>query len=166
MRNTTARRIVSLALAISVPLCAVPTAAADSIPNATKATDASVSESEIAAYLEELDNAQTDSEAQAALSNFLGEDNAARAIEENSASQPTHVPRGAGTFLTCVKGKASSDVRSVFDLNVVAAAIGQKNYAKAAAEAAKYLAKQGVKRNAASLVGMFAYWGWKCRGEW
>lgn len=74
--------------------------------------------------------------------------------------------RGAGTFLTCIKGKPSDNIKRVFDVNVVATAIGQKDYAKAAKEAVKYLAKQGIKKNAAALAGMFVYRGRQCHGSW
>ncbi|WP_282940519.1 hypothetical protein [Corynebacterium auriscanis] len=125
-----------------------------------------INEQALAQYFSEIDSAQTEEEAHDALANLLGEDAANQAIAENSASGHSISSRGAGTFLTCIKGKAADDIKSVFDINLVAAAIGQKDYVKAAKEAVKHLAKQGVKRNAVTLAGMFAYWGWQCRGSW
>jgi len=152
-------------LALALPLAASPVATAEP-PAAASAVTEDFDEVAAARYFEAVDNATNEDEARAALNDFLGADVAAQAIQENSARPGQITPRGAGTFLSCIKGKASDDVKSVFDVNVVAAAIGQKNYAKAAKEAVKYLAKQGVKRNAVTLAGMFAYWGFQCRGSW
>lgn len=158
-------RFAALALTLALPLAAAPVAAAET-PASTSAAAEVFDEAAAARYFEAVDNATSDDEARAALNDFLGADVAAQAIQENSARPGQITPRGAGTFLSCIKGKASDDVKSVFDINVVAAAIGQKNYAKAAKEAVKYLAKQGIKRNAAVLAAMFAYWGLQCRGSW
>lgn len=153
-----------MALIVTLPLAATPVAAAEN-PAAVKSTG-TVDEQALAQYFAKIDNAQTEREAHDALVDFLGKDAANQAIKENSAAGQSMSTRGAGTFLTCIKGKASDDIKSVFDINVVAATLGQKDYAKAAKEAVKYLAKQGIKRNAASLAAMFAYWGWQCRGSW
>ncbi|MGJ4092078.1 hypothetical protein [Corynebacterium macclintockiae] len=163
LRNTRIR-LATMALIVTLPLAAAPVAAAET-PAAVESAG-TVDEQALAQYFAKIDNAQTEKEAHDALVDFLGEDAANQAIKENSATGQSVSTRGAGTFLTCIKGKASDDIKSVFDINVVAAAIGQKNYAKAAKEAVKYLAKQGVKRNAAAVAGMFAYWGWQCRGSW
>ena len=159
-------RLATMALIVTLPLAAAPVAAAESPAPVAVESAGTIEEQALAQYFAEVDNAQTEKEAHDALVNFLGEDAANQAIKENSATGQSVSTRGAGTFLTCVKGKASDDIKSVFDINVVAAAIGQKDYAKAAREAVKYLAKQGIRRNVAALVGMFAYWGWQCRGSW
>lgn len=158
--------LAAMALVVTLPFAAVPAAAAETPIPPTAQSVGAIDEQALAQYFAEIDNAQTEEEAYDALVNFLGEDAANQAIKENSASGQSVSTRGAGTFLTCVKGKASDDIKSVFDINVVAAAIGQQDYVKAAKEAVKHLAKQGIKRNAAALTGMFAYWGWQCRGSW
>lgn len=153
-------------LAAVIPLGAIPVAVADVSTSETAVISEAVDEQALAQYFSDLDEAQTEEEARDALVNFLGEDLAQQIIVEHSAEPGVRIPRSAGTFVSCIKGKASDDIKSVFDINVVAAALGQKDYVKAAKEAVKYLARQGVKRNVGALVGMFAYWGWQCRGSW
>lgn len=164
MLRNTRNLLATMALIVTLPLAAGPVSAAE-IPSAVESAE-TVDEQALALYFAKIDNAQTEKEAHEALVDFLGEDSAKHVIKENSATGQFVSTRGAGTFLTCIKGKASDDIKSVLDFNVVAAAIGQKDYAKAAKEAVKYLAKQGVKKNAGVLAGMFAYWGWQCRGSW
>lgn len=159
-------RLTAVALALTIPLATVPVAAAETSPTVSAVSNDTVDEAALAAYFETLDNSQSNDEARLALDNLLGKETADQAIRENSSNSLTGTPRGAGTFLTCVKGKASDDIKGVFDVNAVAAAIGQKNYAKAAAEAVKCLAKQGIKWNVTAVAAMFAYWGWQYRGSW
>ncbi|MCX2162552.1 hypothetical protein [Corynebacterium auriscanis] len=133
-------RIATIALMVALPLAATPIAVAETPIPSTVQPAGTINEQALAQYFSEIDNAQTEEEAHDALANLLGEDAANQAIAENSASGHSISSRGAGTFLTCIKGKAADDIKSVFDINVVAAAIGQKDYVKAAKEAVKHLA--------------------------
>ncbi|MBC2682447.1 hypothetical protein [Corynebacterium anserum] len=159
-------RVATITLLLTLPLAATPVAAAETPISTTVESASTINEQKLAQYFSEIDNAKTDEEAYGALVKLLGKDAANQAIAENSATTPSVSFRGAGTFLSCIKGKASDDIKGVLDINGVAVLIGEKNYPEAAREAVKHLAKQGIKRNAAVLAAMFAYWGWQCRGDW
>lgn len=101
-----------MALIVTLPLAAAPVAAAETPAPVAVESAGTIEEQALAQYFAEVDNAQTEKEAHDALVNFLGEDAANQAIKENSATGQSVSTRGAGTFLTCVKGKASDDTRA------------------------------------------------------
>ncbi|AWB84187.1 hypothetical protein [Corynebacterium liangguodongii] len=70
--------------------------------------------------------------------------------------------RSVGEFLTCMRSEVTDDLKSIFDINAIAALIGREKYWEAAVEAVKFLAKQGIKRNVAGLAATLAFYGGKC----
>ncbi|RYY44805.1 MAG: hypothetical protein EON53_11810 [Actinomycetales bacterium] len=67
------------------------------------------------------------------------------------------------SFTQCMKAKVGKDLRSIFNVNAIAALIGREKYLEAAKAAVKYLAKQGIKRNAAGLAATLAYYAARCK---
>ena len=70
--------------------------------------------------------------------------------------------RGAGEFLSCIKGKVDAEVKAIFDVNAIAVLIGQENYFKAAKKAVDFLARQGIRKNAVGIAAVLAYHGARC----
>ena len=65
------------------------------------------------------------------------------------------------SFMQCMKERVGTDIRSI--VNAIAALIGREKYLEAAKAAVTYLAKQGVKRNAAGLPATLAYYAARCK---
>lgn len=66
------------------------------------------------------------------------------------------------SFVDCIKSSVGDDLKSFFSVNAIAALIGQEKYVEAAKKAVEYLAKQGIKRNAAGLAATLGFYGARC----
>lgn len=115
-----------------------------------------------------LSAATTPTEAQAVLEDTLGVAAVVELAEEVGASADALFGEEVRTlkkrsFMQCMKARVGKDIRSIFNVNAIAALIGREKYLEAAKAAVKYLAKQGVKRNAAGLAATLAHYAARCR---
>ncbi|WKD58453.1 hypothetical protein [Corynebacterium caspium] len=127
---------------------------------------------EAAQLLEELDQARSAEERKEVLISNLGYDEASATAESlgltidelvSDRTVPnTNGDRGVGEFLSCMKGHATDDLKSIFNVNAVSYYIGKEKYFEAALAAGKHLAKQGIRRNAYGLIGILAWYGVRC----
>ncbi|MEH3069278.1 MAG: hypothetical protein PGN15_15040 [Aeromicrobium erythreum] len=115
-----------------------------------------------------LSAATTPTGAQAALEDTLGGAAVIGLAEEVGAPSDALFGEEVQTlkkrsFMQCMKARVGKDIRSIFNVNAIAALIGREKYLEAAKAAVKYLAKQGVKRNAAGLAATLAYYAARCK---
>lgn len=127
-------------------------------------TDAATLERALAA----LAAAPTPAAAQTALEDNLGGAAVAELAKEVGAPADALFGDEAQTlkkrsFMQCMKVRVGRDIRSIFNVNAIAALIGREKYVEAAKAAVTYLAKQGVKRNVAGLAATLAYYAARCK---
>ncbi|AKK07168.1 hypothetical protein CMUST_14375 [Corynebacterium mustelae] len=185
MRAELSKRLVAASMVAILPMANISLANAQPVTYETQDSAQQLSAVEfenatqeeqveaLAELLKEMDEAGSEAEVQQLFVERFGQDN----LEDAAAQLGTNtsevfresdevVEEGFGEFLQCIKGKATNDIKKALDVNVVAAFIGQKDYAKAAWAIVKHLAKQGIKRNAFAIAGMLAWWAWQCRHNW
>ncbi|RRQ12002.1 hypothetical protein [Corynebacterium bovis] len=181
MNTRLTRRLVAATLSLSLPLAGTAVAHADASPKletthlaqAEGLTPEQTADAEDAAALvESLLSTNDPKKQEQILQDTLGTKSADAAAdfvgltpEELFSTDTVHDDSGfrdTGEFLSCMKGKASDDLKSIFDVNAIAVLIGQEKYGEAAVAAVKYLAKQGIKRNAAGIAGVLLFYAAKC----
>lgn len=173
MRHTI---FTALAGALALSLLAAPAQAAprtdtgrdDTTPTRTVGLDLSTDEATLERALAALAAAGTPAEAQSALEDTLGTAAVDALVEEVGAPADALFGEEVQTlkkrsFMQCMRARVGKDIRSILDVNAIAALIGREKYVEAAKAAVKYLAKQGVKRNAAGLAATLAYYAASCK---
>lgn len=169
------RKLVTLMLSTSVAIAGV-IAPANSFAAPTGIAHESeygnYSEEQLANLLEEIDQAETQEEAEQAFYTFFSTEEVQQ-LEQEYATPSRQLIEGNDTtfrsrqdFLSCMKGKATDDIKGLFDISAISIALGNKDYQKAAKEILEHLGKQGIKRNLAGLVALLGMWGWQCRDAW
>jgi hypothetical protein len=88
-------------------------------------------------------------------------------MEETSLvnQSSSRAKRSVASFLVCMKDKAVSDIKDMFNVGKFTVLLGKKAWKQAAAFAVKWLAKQGIKRNLAATVALLAWYGVQCVGH-
>ncbi|WP_236883048.1 hypothetical protein [Corynebacterium pseudokroppenstedtii] len=175
------RIISSVLLALSVSLAGAGMAVATPVTDSTDQkqlenfTSEQAHEVELAAKLfKELSRVESGKEKEEVLVDNVGEEETAEAAavvgltpdelfsDETVANEYAFGLGGTEKFLSCMEGKVEDDVKEIFHVNAIAVLIGQEKYFEAAEEAVAYLAKQGVKRNAAAIASVLAFYGARC----
>ncbi|ESK77999.1 hypothetical protein [Lactococcus lactis] len=88
-------------------------------------------------------------------------------IEEISLINNTYTrsKRDIGSFLVCMKDKAVGDLKDMFNVGKFLVFIKTKAWKQAAEFAVKWLAKNGVKRNAVATAALLGWYGVQCAGH-
>ena len=70
-----------------------------------------------------------------------------------------------GSFAVCMKDKAFDDFKELFKIGTFLTLIKKKAWKEAAGFAVRWLAKNGIKRNAVATVALLNWWGVQCVGH-
>lgn len=88
-------------------------------------------------------------------------------MDESSLTNNTSTrnKRDLGSFAVCMKDKALGDLKDMFNVGKFLVFVKTKAWKQAAEFAVKWLAKNGVKRNAVATAALLGWYGIQCAGH-